>query len=32
LGSRLTLGIAANRIDEAGLRDRVEYRAVADGD
>jgi len=32
LGSRLTLGIAANRIDEAGLRDRVEFRAVADGD
>lgn len=31
-GSDLTLGLARNRIDEAGLLDRTEFRAVEDGD
>ncbi len=31
-GSELSLGLAANRIDEAGLSDRCEYRAVSDGE
>lgn len=31
-GSELSLGLAANRIDEAGLSARCEYRAVSDGE
>ncbi len=31
-GSPLTLGLAGNRIDEAGLRDRTKLVAVADGE
>jgi ribonuclease J len=31
-GSDLTVGLARNRIDEAGLSDRTEYVAVADGE
>jgi len=31
-GSRLTLGLARNRIDEAGLLGRCEFVSVADGD
>ena len=31
-GSALTLGLARNRIDEAGLADRAEFIAVADGE
>jgi len=31
-GSELTVGLARNRIDEAGLSDRTEYIAVADGE
>jgi ribonuclease J len=30
-GSELSLGLAANRIEEAGLTDRAEYIAVSDG-
>ncbi len=31
-GSELSLGLAANRIEEAGLTDRAEYIAVSDGE
>ncbi|NNN19232.1 MAG: ribonuclease J [Acidimicrobiaceae bacterium] len=31
-GSQLALGLAANRIDEAGLSDRCEFIAVSDGE
>jgi len=31
-GSALTLGLAANRVDEAGLSDRVRWVVVADGE
>ncbi|TAN27951.1 MAG: ribonuclease J [Actinomycetota bacterium] len=31
-GSELALGLAANRIDEAGLSDRCEFIAVSDGE
>jgi len=31
-GSELTVGLARNRIDEAGLSDRTEYISVADGE
>ncbi len=31
-GSELTVGLARNRIDEAGLSERTEYIAVADGE
>lgn len=31
-GSELSLGLAGNRIDEAGLTDRCEYRPVSDGE
>ena len=31
-GSELTLGLARNRVDEAGLADRASYIAVADGE
>lgn len=31
-GSELTLGLARNRIEEAGLVDRTEFRVVGDGD
>ncbi len=31
-GSAMTLGLARNRIDEAGLSDRTEFNAVADGE
>jgi ribonuclease J len=31
-GSELTVGLARNRIDEAGLSDRTEYIAVTDGE
>ena len=31
-GSALTLGLARNRVEEAGLADRAEFVAVADGE
>ncbi len=31
-GSELTVGLARNRVDEAGLADRAEYVVVADGE